>query len=621
MKRLLLSTCLALSGAAVLAGPALAADDANTIDEAVVTATRLPSLLDQAPGAKVITSDDIEQRQAVFAADVLDTVPGLSVSRNGAFGGITSVRIRGASPDKTLVLVDGVPMNDPSDPNGAYDFANFDLDDVDRIEILSGPQGSIWGSQAIGGVISFTTRELNGMRAGVEGGSFGTGRGYAGAGVATDAYAFGADVSGLTTDGISKAATGSEKDGFWDYTVGAYGRVRLAEGLQLDGRVRYVRSRADVDGFPPPFFVLADTDDVANSETWSGVARLRYDGGWGLHHTLSVSLFDISRTQDGESGFSHYTGERQVYRYMVERGDPTDPWGFALGAERDDDTARLSDGSKQDLSANSLFGVLRVRPIDRLNLTGSLRWDDPDAYGSKTTGRVAGVFDLGWGLALKASWGQGFKTPTISELACDFCSPSGPSLNLRPEMASGYDLGLAWRSHDGRYSAEVTGYRLDVHDQIAFTFDPITFASRYANIDRTRTLGVEVQADAELGAGFKLHGAYAYTDAQDRSATPATWLLRVPRNQASAVLSWQGGKIGGALTVRAEGKQADSDPDTFAATTRPGFVTADLAGSYEVRPGIKLTARVENLFDKTYQQILGYGEPGIAGYVGVRFSR
>jgi vitamin B12 transporter len=87
------------------------------------------------------------------------------------------------------------------------------------------------------------------------------------------------------------------------------------------------------------------------------------------------------------------------------------------------------------------------------------------------------------------------------------------------------------------------------------------------------------------------------------------------------VLSWQGGKLGGALTVRAEGKQADSDPDTFAAATRPGFVTADVAGSYEVRPGIKLTARAENLFDKTYQQILGYGEPGIAGYVGVRFSR
>lgn len=618
MKRLLLTTCLAICGAAFLTSPTRAGEG-NTIDDAIVTATRLPSLADQDPGVKVITADDIEARQAVFAADVLDTVPGLSVARNGAYGGVTSVRMRGASPDKTLVLVDGVPMNDPSDPNGAYDFSNFDLGDVERIEILSGPQGSLWGSQAIGGVISFTTRETSGLRAGIEGGSFGTGRAYAGAGVATDAYAFGADISGLTTDGISKAAVGTEKDGFWDVTAGAHGRVRLAEGLQLDGRLRYVRSRADVDGFPPPLYVLSDTDDVARSETWSGDARLRYDGGWALHHTLSVSLFDIDRVQDGESGFSHYTGQRQVYRYLVERGVPTDPWGVALGAERTDDTARLSDGSKADLSANALFGVVRVRPVDRLNLTGSLRWDEPDDYGSQTSARLAGVFDLGWGLAVKASWGQGFKTPTISEIACDFCYPAGPSLNLRPETASGYDLGVAWRSTDGRYSAEVSGYRLEVQDQIAFTFDPITYASRYANIARTRTLGVEVQADAILGAGFKLHGAYAYTDAQDRST--GAWLLRIPRDQASAVLSWQGGRLGGALTVRAEGKQADADPDTFATTVRRGFVTADIAGSYEVRPGLNLTARIENLLDKTYQQVLGYGEPGIAGYLGVRFSQ
>jgi vitamin B12 transporter len=174
------------------------------------------------------------------------------------------------------------------------------------------------------------------------------------------------------------------------------------------------------------------------------------------------------------------------------------------------------------------------------------------------------------------------------------------------------------RSPGGRYSAQLTGYRLDVHDQIAFVFNPSDFSFRYANIDRTRTLGVEVQADAILGAGFRLHGAYAYTDAQDRST--GAWLLRVPRNQASAVLSWEGGRLGGALTVRAEGKQADADPDTFAPTVRKGFVTADLAGSYELRPGLKLTARVENLTNTRYQEILGYGEPGIAGFVGVRFS-
>ena len=153
MKRsILLTTCLAAGLAATTAH----ADDAATLDEAVVTATRLPSLVDQAPGARIVTAEDIEQRQTSFAADVLDTIPGVSVARTGAFGGVTGVRIRGASTDKTLVLVDGVPMNDPSDPNGAFDFAALDLADIDRVEILSGPQGSLWGSEAIGGVVAFT---------------------------------------------------------------------------------------------------------------------------------------------------------------------------------------------------------------------------------------------------------------------------------------------------------------------------------------------------------------------------------------------------------------------------------------------------------------------------------
>src|SRR5207244_11608743 len=126
-----------------------------------------------APAARAITRQEIELRQASFAADVLSTVPGLSLSRNGAFGGITSVRMRGASADKTLVLIDGVVQNDASQPSGGYDFANLELADIERVEILSGPQGSLRGSDAIGGVIAFTTREEDGWRASLEGGSYG----------------------------------------------------------------------------------------------------------------------------------------------------------------------------------------------------------------------------------------------------------------------------------------------------------------------------------------------------------------------------------------------------------------------------------------------------------------
>src|SRR5690606_1797721 len=128
-----------------------------------VTATRLPAIAQQTPGARAIDRETIDRRGAVFAADILSDVPGVSVVRSGAFGGVAQVRMRGAGPGKTLVLIDGVPVNDPAEVNGSFDFGGFDLADVDRIEVLSGPQSSLWGSDAIGGVIAFTTRETDGL--------------------------------------------------------------------------------------------------------------------------------------------------------------------------------------------------------------------------------------------------------------------------------------------------------------------------------------------------------------------------------------------------------------------------------------------------------------------------
>ena len=160
MKRSLLLSATALSVVAFVS-PAFA-QPADQLSEVVVTATRLPAIAAETPGARVIDAETIQQRGAVFATDILADVPDLSVYRAG-LGGVASIRIRGASQDKSLVLVDGVPVNDPSQPAGGFDFSGFQLSDISRVEVLSGPQSSLWGSDAIGGVIAFTTQELNGL--------------------------------------------------------------------------------------------------------------------------------------------------------------------------------------------------------------------------------------------------------------------------------------------------------------------------------------------------------------------------------------------------------------------------------------------------------------------------
>ncbi|HET6970793.1 MAG TPA: TonB-dependent receptor [Phenylobacterium sp.] len=585
--------------AALAALAALPARAETPVEEVIVTATRLPTDPVVITGAHVIDRTEIEARNVTFATDLLSTIPGVAVARTGAFGGTAAIRIRGASPDKTLVLVDGVPVDDPSDPNGAYDPSLLQTQDLERIEVLSGPQSSLWGSDAIGGVVSFTTRELDGVRVAAEGGSFKTARGFAGVGRATDRYAVSADVAGFRTDGISKADTGAEKDGFKTATANLAGRVTLSDTVKLDGRLRYAYADADTDGFAPPTFALGDTPDRYKTRTWQGAARATVDA-FGLTHQFSVNAYEIHRSSI--SSFpSLFDADRQVYRWTAAHGQD-----FEVGVERQRTSADLSSGNSLNLSNTAVFAVGRLK-LDRLTLTGSARYDDPDKYQSRATGRLAAAVDLGRGFTAVASAGTGFKTPTISEAVCDFCF--APAVPLRPEKAEGYDLRLGWASD--RISAAVTAYRLSVRDQIAYV------SLRYVNIARTRSNGVDAELTATLSDELKLKLAYAYLDAVDRSTGRS--LLRVPDHSGSAALFWNHGPWEGAVTVRGESSQSDTARDGFSRAVRPGFVTADVSGAYAVTANLSLTARVENLTDKRFEEVLGYREPGIAAYVGVRF--
>ena len=456
----------------------------------------------------------------------------------------------------------------------------------------------MWGSEAIGGVVSFTTRELDGLRGALEGGSFRTVRGFASAGTATDAYALSASLAGFRTDGISKADTGTEKDGFKTLTANVGGRVTLSDTARLDGRVRYTASNAEIDGFAPPTFALGDTPDRAKSRAWQGFARATVDA-LGLTHQVSVSLYDLHR-KNVSSFPSSFDAERQVYRWTAAWTD-----ALVVGAERQQSGAELSSGLSRDLSSTGVFGVGQAR-ADRLTFTASGRYDDPEAYKAKATARVAAAADLGGGFTAVASAGTGFKAPTISQVVCDFCF--APAVALRPERAEGYDLKLGWKND--RIAASVTAYRLLVRDQISYV------ASRYINIAKTSSNGLEAEFDAQVSETLRLKLGYAWLDAIDRSTDRG--LLRVPDHAGSAALFWEDGAWTASATVRGETSQSDTARDGFSRAVRKGFVTADLAGAYAVSESLSITARVENLTDRRYAEVLGYREPGLAAYVGVK---
>jgi vitamin B12 transporter len=598
MKRLLLTT------AAVLAAPTcVLAQETTPVDDVIVTATRLPAVVQDTPGAHVIDEDTIRLRGAVFAQDVLADVPGLSVYRAGP-GGVTSVRMRGAAQDKSLVLIDGVPVNDPSQPAGGFDFLGLDLGATQRIEVLSGPQSSLWGSDAIGGVIALVSREVDGLEADLEAGSFDTRRGRVSAGVSTDRHALGVNWTRYETDGISAAASGTEDDGVEAESLSVNGRLVLTDRLSLEARARQSDVFAEIDDFGP-----VDSLDTTDTRNRSGFVRLNAQGLLGLDHQLTAAASDIHRVTD--SAFpSTYEGERRLLRWQAD-GHAGSTVAYAFGLEREETEAFLN-GYSADLGVDSAFGTLRWDATDRLTLNFGLRHDSTDDFGGKTTGRASAAYDLGGGFTLSGAYGTGFKTPSVSQAVCDFCFvlPGTVVPALVPETASGGEIALGWRSADGRFDGRVTAYRLEIDDQIDGFFDLGTFEFYYVNIDETRTDGIELEGRADLGGGFELSAAYAWTDARDLG--PGTAILRVPEHAGSATLAWRGDRLTTALTVRAEGDMPDSGG------TRDGFTTANLNAALRLTDQVELTARIENLADETYEQLLGYGEPGRSGFVGVR---
>lgn len=611
-----------LAGLLLAAGPALAdpadpapeTDRAHEVEAVVVTATRLPSPAELVPGARVITEADIAEQGAVFAADVLAEVPGISLYRAGPFGGVTSVRIRGAAQDKTLVLIDGVPQNDPSQPAGGFDFAALDLADVARVEILSGPQGSLWGSDAIGGVIAFVTREPDGLRAELEAGAMDTVRAAVSAGRAQQTWALGLSAAAISSGGVSRADArdgNPERDGYDGRTLGLSGRLTLVPGLTLEARARLNRAEAELDGWSAaPPYAFGDTDEVSDTETRTGFVRARLDDLGGFVHALTVAGSDIDREIRGGAYPSRYVGTRRLARWQADGTRLEGRLGLAFGLEHEIAEGDLSTGRRARQRAGSAFAVARWDATDRLTLIGSLRHDAPDRFDGETTARLSAAWDLGGGWRLTGAWGQGFKVPTLSQALCDFCVSAEPFPALRPERAEGADVALGWRAADGRAEVRATAWRLEVEDQIVFDVDPVSFESVYRNLERTRARGLELEARADLPGGFDVTAGWSWTDAED--AVTGQRLLRTPEHAGSVAVGWRRRPARLRVGARHEGGQLDSPGPLSAYTVINAF------GSWDLTPTTAVTLRLENLADVRYQQLHGYGEPGRSAFLGLR---
>jgi vitamin B12 transporter len=587
-------------------------DQTTTMDTVIIEGSRLNQTQTEiGSSVSVITADDIAQLGFDFALDAVASAPGVTINQNGAFGGLANVRIRGAQSGQTLVLIDGVPINDPSSTSGAVNFARIDTENIERIEVLKGPQSTLWGTDAIGGVVSITTKrpaDGSGGSAFAEYGSFNTLRGGASIENGNDQGDFRLALVGTSSDGISKADENNgntEDDGYESLTLSAKGGLNLGGSTRVSADVIWADTESEFDVFSGAAQgSVADGDATNEVEELSANLTLTttaFDDRF--EHLFLVGYSDIDR-QNFSGGVPSFNaqGDRTLFRYQgtitVDNRNK-----IAFGAEREDTSA-----GDNDSTIDGLFALYEFKPVDTLTLTGGIRVDDQDGFGSETTGRVAAAYNPTQTLTLRASWGQGFKAPSIfqSTFICGFCGLTEPNTNLRPETSEAFDIGLDWRAADGRAEAGITLFDQESEDLIDFSF-----TTGYDNVDFVESQGVEIYGSYQLTETVTVSGNYAYIDAQDGDGNVR---IRVPEHSGDIRVSYDpDGPFSGAVLLRYNGEEQNN-----ATTTVDSWTRVDVTGSYDLRENVELFGRIENLFDEEYQQILGYGTPDLSGSIGIR---
>jgi len=579
----------------------------ETTDTIIVTGTRLDTPASET-GTAVTVIGEAELERTAFALDAIATAPGVTVNQNGAFGGAATVRIRGAASEQTLVLIDSVPVNDPTSPGGGYDFASLDTAQIERIEVLRGAQSTLWGTDAIGGVVNIVTKRAApglGVTGFAEAGSFGTVRAGAAIQGGFDRGDFRLGASAVSSDGISKAdeADGNtEDDGYDAVTLAGRGRYELGFG-ELAATVRYVDSETEFDSYGAATGTQ-DGDEVSKTTQLSGAltfTNIAFAGA--LETMIQVAAADIDRESftNGVSSFGSQ-GERQVYRYQGT-WNLTEDHRLAFGAERED-SASGGDSSTID----GVFVLLELQPVEGLVLTGGVRHDEADRFGAETTGKFAASWQLTDQVRLRGTAGTGFKAPTLFQTTYVCCGATEPNADLRAETSEGFDVGVEYTLAGGRAAVEATYFDQTVENQIGFSFA----VGGYENIARVDTKGVELAARFAVSEAWSLAGNYTYIEAEDGQGGE---LIRLPEHSAYGELAYDGGRWGGALSVRHNGEEQDSLGPVDA------WTRLDASARYDLTDRMQLYVRGENLTDEQYQQVFGYGTPGLSGYFGVRLTR
>lgn len=566
----------------------------------------------------IVDRERLDQLQSATIGDALQNVPGVTVATRGGLGGQTSAFLRGGNSSQTLVLIDGVRINDLTSPNGAFDFGTLMTGNIGQVEVLRGPNSIIWGSQAIGGVVNIQSlAPADGFE-----GRFGAEYG------AADTKGMNANIAGTSglfegsfgwsyvdAQGISALAGGTERDGFENVAGNGRLKVNISDAFNLDFRGYYNHATVEYDS---AFGIGANALPVTRNRQFVGYIGanvVAFDGR--MQNRIAYTRTDIRRLGTDPVLFSF---NNFIVRGSIDRAeyhaafDVSDALTFTAGLEYERSFASTSfEGAAADIARNHVtsgFSQIILRPVAGLTVTGGVRHDQYKDYGGQTTlgGNIAFTPNDGRTM-LRATYGEGFRAPTLSEGQPPYGNP-----DLRPETARNFDLGFEQQILDGKAGFFATYFNRRSTDLIAFSF--ATFQSE--NIDRVKSSGVEAGFNLNPTDRLDIRASYTLVDAVNRSAGAnfGNRLALRPQHSGSLTVDWQtpiGLSVGSSVLFI-----GDSFDDASNSVALDGYALVGLRASLPINDRLELYGRVDNIFDVQYTVVAGYNSFGRNAAVGVR---
>ncbi len=604
--------------------------------QVVVSATRVDTPINQvASSITVISEEEIESKQEQSVSELLRSVPSTDVVRSGPRGGNTAIFLRGANSEHTLVLIDGIEANNPISNTRAFNFVDLPTDNIERIEVLRGPQSTLYGSDAMGGVVQIFTKKGEGppsVKASSEAGSYNTYTEKASiSGGEKDVYHYSSSFSREDSHGISAAGApygNREHDGYsntaWSGRFGA----EPTSYFKPQVFIRYTDSVSELDnGGGIGQDDLNRKVDNQQFFTRGQVDMDLVDRVLSQTYSISYSRHDYEDNNDPDEISNEFLRSEYVgWLRKLEMQNVYKPWeslSLIVGLENEEESGSsdfLSDGvfgpfednfSNRSATTNGYYAQASLALSERLFATSGIRVDNHSEFGSEVTWRIAPAFLLKeTGTKLSATVGSGFKAPSLFQLYSSYGNPE-----LDAEKSIGVDAGIEQNIVQNRLKGGVT-YFYNKFDHL-ITFNPDTFF--FENIADATTKGLETFLRSELCDYVSVGASYTYTDTEDNS-THLPLLRRARHKVTNDISFFPTTKSRVVFQLTYTGKRDDNDFSTFPATrTRlGGYPLFSVAASYELTHAVEFFTRVENIFDKRYEEVLGYGTYGTAAFGGVR---